>query len=172
MTSFPPWYFLDRGRGGDDSFVYVETVAGGAGARSDCDGMDGIQVHMTNTSNLPIEALENEYDLRVVEYGFIPDSGGAGQYRGGLGLAREIMALEEGIVFTARSDGHIEGAPGVYGGQTGRPASLIRTDAKGKRTTLSSKVAQLSLNIGDTVRLETPGGGGYGNVKISQTRTA
>lgn len=75
------------------------------------------------------------------------------------------MALEDRIVFTARSDGHIEGAPGVCGGQAGRPASLSKTDAKDKRTTLSSKVVQLSLAIGDTVRMEIPDGGGYGSLE-------
>ena len=71
-----------------EPYVYLETLGGGFGGRNDRDGKDGVQVHITNTSNLPIEAIEMEYPLRVVRYGFIPDSGGAGKYRGGLGLQR------------------------------------------------------------------------------------
>ena len=65
----------------------MKSVGGGSGARCDGDGMDAVHVHLTNTSNLPAEALENEYPLMVDEYALVPDSGGAGQFRGGLGLA-------------------------------------------------------------------------------------
>jgi N-methylhydantoinase B len=71
-------------------YVYLETPRGGMGGRSDRDGKDGVQVDVTNTSNLPIEAIEMEYPLRIEEYGLVPDSGGAGQYRGDLGLKRVI----------------------------------------------------------------------------------
>src|SRR5690606_28531989 len=79
-------------------FVYLETVAGGSGARDDMDGMDGVHVHMTNSSNLPVEALENEYPLRVERYELVPDSGGVGRQRGGMAVAREVRALADGIV--------------------------------------------------------------------------
>ena len=108
-----------RNRG---TFVYLETIGGGAGALADRDGMDCIQVHMTNTSNLPAEALEYEYPLIVDEYGLVEDSGGAGTYRGGSGIARQVRAAAEGIVFSVRSDGHVMGAPGVFGGEEGRTA--------------------------------------------------
>jgi N-methylhydantoinase B len=144
------------------SFVYLETLGGGSGARYDVDGMDAVHVHMTNTSNLPVEALENEYPLRVDEYALIVDSGGAGRTRGGLAIAKQISALGEGIVFSARSDSHVTGvAAGVAGGQDGRRARLVK-EANGTVTELSSKTANIALADGESVRLETSGGGGFG----------
>jgi N-methylhydantoinase B len=144
------------------SFVYLETLGGGSGARYDVDGMDAVHVHMTNTSNLPVEALENEYPLRVDEYALIADSGGAGRTRGGLAIAKQISALGEGIVFSARSDSHVTGvAAGVAGGHDGRRARLVK-EAGGASTELSSKTANIALADGESVRLETSGGGGYG----------
>jgi N-methylhydantoinase B len=156
----PATVFSGRNRSGTDGFVYVETVGGGSGARAGGDGMDAVHVHMTNTSNLPIEALENEYPLRMVQYGMVADSGGAGTHRGGLGIAREIMAVEDGVVFSARSDGHEIGAPGIFGGGAGTPGRLWHIRPDGSRTVLSSKAAE--LKAGEGIRLETPGGGGYG----------
>lgn len=145
-------------------FVYLETLGGGAGARYDRDGMDGIHVHMTNTSNLPVEALENEYPLRVDEYGLIADSGGAGRTRGGLGIAKQIRALVPGIVFSARSDSHTVGVPaGVDGGLDGRQARLVRNPGTPQAQALYSKTANIELAAGESVRIETPGGGGYGS---------
>ena len=144
------------------SFVYLETMGGGSGARYDSDGMDGVHVHMTNTSNLPVEALENEYPLRVEEYALIPDTGGAGRTRGGLAIAKQISAIGEGIVFSARSDSHVVGvAAGVSGGHDGHRAKLIR-QCNDTLTELSSKTANITLPDGESVRLETSGGGGYG----------
>lgn len=163
MDVIPATVFSGRNRSGVDSFVYVETVGGGSGARADGDGMDAVHIHMTNTSNLPIEALENEYPLRMVQYGMVEESGGAGEHRGGLGIAREIMAVEDGVVFSARSDGHETGAPGIHGGQAGTPGHLWHLRPDGSRTVLSSKAAQLDLAAGESIRLETPGGGGYGD---------
>ena len=72
----------------NEYFVYLETIGGGSGARPHSDGMDGVKMHITNTSNLPVESLESEYPLFVDRYELITDSGGAGQYRGGLGIER------------------------------------------------------------------------------------
>jgi N-methylhydantoinase B len=146
-------------------FVYLETMGGGLGASATADGMDSIQVHMTNTSNLPVEALEHEYPLVVEEYAMVPDSGGAGRHRGGLGLARQIRAAVDGVVFSARSDNHIIAPPGMEGGQPGRPAHLIWNYGRADTQVLSSKVAALPLHAGDTIRLETAGGGGFGPVE-------
>jgi N-methylhydantoinase B len=144
---------------GDDTFVYLETLGGGMGARSDADGMDAIHVHLTNTSNLPAEALEHEYALLVDEYALVPGSGGAGRFRGGLGIARQIRAMRDGIVFSVRSDGHVLGAPGLAGGSEGATAHLIRNGEE----ELSSKTASLVLAAGETIRIETGGGGGFGD---------
>ncbi|OZI25892.1 5-oxoprolinase [Bordetella genomosp. 9] len=144
-------------------FVYLETLGGGAGARHDSDGMDAVHVHMTNTSNLPVEALENEYPLLMDEYAMIPDSGGAGRTRGGLAIAKQISALVPGIVFSARSDSHTVGvATGVDGGLEGRRARLVRNHGTDRQEELFSKTANIVLDAGESVRIETPGGGGYG----------
>jgi N-methylhydantoinase B len=161
--SVPAIIFSGPRRTGDGSFVYLETIGGGMGARSDADGMEAIHVHLTNTSNLPAEALENEYALLVDEYALVPDSGGAGRHRGGLGLARQIRAMRDGVVFSVRSDGHVLGAPGLAGGQSGGTARLIRNAGTDREEELSSKTASIVLAAGETVRIETGGGGGYGD---------
>ena len=151
---------LQRRRG---YYVYLETIGGGSGARADSDGMDAVHVHMTNTSNLPAEALENEYPLRVDEYALVEDSGGAGRRRGGLGIARQLRALAPGTLFSVRSDSHTVGVPaGVFGGLDGRRARLVRNPGGADEEVLFSKVARIEMKVGDAMRIETPGGGGYG----------
>jgi N-methylhydantoinase B len=144
-------------------YVYLETLGGGSGARFDADGMDAVHVHLTNTSNLPAEALENEYPLMVDEYALVEDSGGAGEYRGGLGIARQIRAVVPGTIFSVRSDSHTVGVPsGVFGGKDGRRAKLIRNYGRPDQEELFSKVARVEMKVGDAMRIETPGAGGYG----------
>src|SRR5262245_37461938 len=143
-------------------YVYLETLGGGSGARADLDGMDAVHVHMTNTSNLPAEALENEYPLLVDEYALVEDSGGAGRQRGGLGIARQIRAIVPGTIFSVRSDSHTVGIPsGVFGGMDGRRARLTRNTGR-EEEVLYSKVARVEMKVGDAMRIETPGAGGYG----------
>ncbi len=159
----PAIIFSGPRRGGEGEFVYLETMGGGMGARRDADGMEAIHVHLTNTSNLPAEALENEYSLLVDEYALVENSGGAGTHRGGLGIARQIRATRDGIVFSVRSDGHTLGAPGLHGGRQGGTARLIRNHGTAHQQELSSKTASIILAAGETTRLETPGGGGLGD---------
>ena len=83
----------------DQAYLYLETLGGGMGARPGKDGKDGVQVHITNTSNLPVEAIEQEYPLRVEEYSLVADSGGAGQYRGGMGLRRVVTPVGHECIF-------------------------------------------------------------------------
>jgi N-methylhydantoinase B len=158
----PAIVFSGRHRRHKRTYVYLETLGGGAGARLDRDGADGVQVHVTNTSNLPIEALENEYPLLVEEYGLVANSGGAGASRGGLGIARQIRALDDNTVFGCRSDSHLTRAEGVFGGQPGAPGRLIRNPGRNNAESLPSKVSRLVLAAGDSMRIETPGGGGAG----------
>ena len=160
--SIPAIVFSGERRGGAGPFVYLETVGGGSGARWDSDGMDAVHVHLTNTSNLPAEALEHEYPLLVDEYALVPDSGGAGARRGGVGIARQISAMQDDIIFSIRSDSHVIGAPGVFGGKEGGTADLIRNADGQDRESLTSKVSHIELRAGDSMRLETAGGGGYG----------
>jgi N-methylhydantoinase B len=124
--------------------------------------MHAVHVHMTNTSNLPVEALENEYPLRVDEYALVTDSGGPGRHCGGMGIARQIRAIVPHTVFSVRSDSHVTGAPtGVFGGQDGRRARLVRNPGANEQV-LYSKVARIEMAPGDSIRIETPGGAGYG----------
>ena len=160
--SVPAMVFSGQRRDGRGTYVYLETLGGGNGARFDSDGMDGIHVHVSNTSNLPAEALEHEYDLLVDEYAYVEDSGGAGHHRGGCGLARQIRVLEDGIIFSVRSDSHIVTAPGVFGGYDGHTARLVQNHGRPDEQLLGSKVAHIEMKAGESMRIETGGGGGYG----------
>ena len=136
------------------------------GARFDKDGADAIHVHVANTSNLPIEALENEHPLRVDSYALVTGSGGAGRTRGGMSMAKQIRALVPGIIFSARSDSHTVGVPtGVFGGRDGRRARLVKVGPAGEEI-LYSKIAHLELGQGESIRLETAGGGGFGDPRL------
>ncbi len=145
-------------------YVYVETIGGGSGARYNKDGLDAVQVHMTNSSNLPVEALEMEYPLRVEKYELCEDSGGAGKYRGGLGINRTIRILGDSqdttlIAATER----IKRKPwGLCEGMSGATAELniIRN---GEKINEEGKVRNFKLEEGDIVELKTAGAGGYGN---------
>ena len=103
-------------RAAQATYVYPESMGGGAGAFADSDGQDAVHVHTVNSTNLPVEALELEYPLLLDEYCLVPDSGGAGRHRGGMGMARQIRIREDGTIFSARSDAHLVPAPGVIGG--------------------------------------------------------
>ncbi len=142
-----------------EPFAYYETIAGGMGARPGSDGVDAVQVHMTNTLNTPIEALEFSYPMRVERYEIVPGTGGRGRFRGGNGLRRDVRLLcyATGTLLCDRRD-H---APyGLLGGEPGRVGknALIRD---GKRRALAGKV-QLELKAGDVLSVQTPGGGGHG----------
>lgn len=152
------------GRHASNGRIYVcgEALGGGGGARWDSDGMDGIHVHITNTMNLPTEALENEFPLLVEEYGLVPDSGGPGRQRGGLGIARQVRVLHDGTIFSSRSDSHKQGAMGAEDGEEGGRGRLLRNPGRANEEVLPSKVAHIVLAAGESVRIETPGGGGFG----------
>jgi N-methylhydantoinase B len=143
-------------------YVCAETIGGGSGARYDSDGIDATHVHITNSLNLPTEAMENEFPLLCEEYGLVVDSGGAGRQRGGLGIARQVRALQDGTVFSARSDSYIHGAEGIEGGGTGGLSSVIRNPGRADQEILPTKIAHLALKAGESIRVETPGGGGFG----------
>jgi len=140
---------------GGPAFTYYETIGGGAGATPTRDGASGVQVGMTNTQNTPIEALEAEYPLRVSEYALRDGSGGAGRHRGGDGLVREIVVETDATVslLTDRRRTPPAGRAGGGDGATGQ--NLV----DGERA--PAKVTR-SVDPGTVVRIETPGGGGYG----------
>lgn len=143
-------------------FVYLETIAGGSGAHSQGDGLSGVQVHMTNTSNLPVEALEKEYPILIENYQLIPDSGGAGFYRGGLGIERVYRFLSDKITYTGLGDRHKFSPWGIAGGYSGTPGQFLYT-SNGKTEQLKSKVSNLGLQKNDLITVRTPGSGGYGD---------
>ena len=149
-------------RGGRDdgdetaAFSYYETVGGGFGARPDADGMDGVQVGMTNTLNTPVEALEAAYPLRVERYALRPDSGGDGRHRGGLGLERRIRTEVDATV-SLLTERRRRAPQGLAGGEPGAPGeNLIDGEPVPAKTTVD-------VAAGTTVTLRTPGGGGYGD---------
>jgi N-methylhydantoinase B len=158
----PSMLFSGPLRDGKGTFVYLETLGGGAGGRARGDGMDGIQVNVTNTSNLPAEALEIEYPLLVDEYALVNDTGGAGKYRGGMGIARQIRSLHDQLACTIRCDAALFGAAGLDGGLTGGTSRLIQNPGHADEQRLPNKISGHPLPVGVSVRLETPGGGGYG----------
>ena len=144
------------------TYVYLETVGGGHGARRDADGMDGAHVHITNSLNMPVEAVETEYPLRVEAYEFIAGSGGDGEHRGGLGIAREVRILADGTAFSARADSFVTAASGAAGGEPGSHCRVVLNPGGSSEQVLDPKQRLLSLNAGDVVRMETPGGAGFG----------
>lgn len=158
----PSMLFSGPKRDGNGTFVYLETLGGGAGGRAQGDGMDGIQVHVTNTSNLPAEALEIEYPLLVEEYALVEDSGGAGRYRGGMGIARQIRSLDDRLTCSVRCDAALFGAAGLNGGLSGGTSRVVLNAGRSDEKRLSNKISGYALPAGQSVRLETPGGGGYG----------
>lgn len=148
----------------DVFYVYLETIAGGSGASRDYDGLSGVQVHMTNTSNLPIEALEMEFPLVMVnKYEFREDSGGAGENRGGLGILREFETMYDNVKYTGLGDRHKFAPWGIKEGKAGACGIYELIPIEGETTKLPSKCTDIPLNKGDIVKVYTPGSGGYGN---------
>ena len=143
-------------------YNYIETYGGGQGAMHDRDGMNAVQNHMTNTRNAPVEAIEAAYPLRVVRYGLVPDSEGAGRFRGGSGLLRELEVLGSYTRLTLSSDRKTVLPWGVFGGQAASGSLCVVSDAKGVRRELPSKVTTW-LEQGDRLLTITPGGGGWGD---------
>ncbi|MDP9146825.1 MAG: hydantoinase B/oxoprolinase family protein [Acidobacteriota bacterium] len=145
-----------------EPFAYYETIAGGMGARPGLDGISAVHSHMTNSWNTPLEVFEQAYPVRVRRYEIRRGSGGGGKYRGGNGITREVELLgttQVGIL----SDRRERGPYGLAGGSPGKRGknALVRG---GKLTELAGKCAFIA-EAGDVLRIETPGGGGWGNKK-------
>ena len=143
-------------------YVYLETLGGGMGARATKDGKDGVQVNITNTSNLPVEAIEMEYPLRVEDYALIADSGGAGKHRGGMGIRRSIRPVGHFCEFNGVGERFRNQPWGIFGGQPGAAGTFEMVDFKGSTTSLSSKASRVKLSPDARVVISTPGAGGYG----------
>ena len=149
----------DPGRG--EYFCYMETIAGGGGARPGLDGPDAVQTNLHNTENAPVEEVEMNYPIRIVRYGLIPGSGGLGEFRGGLGVRRDFEFPFAPCSFTIFSDGRKFAPWGLEGGGPGACARYV-LDPDGAATELPSKVT-ITVPQGGRVSVQTPGGGGFGD---------
>ena len=146
-------------------FAYYETIAGGMGARPNADGLDAVHTHMTNSLNTPIEALESTYPVRVRRYAVRRGSGGGGAFRGGDGVIREIEFLTS-VRGSILSDRRKLSPYGLAGGEPGQPGVNLMMVPSGRpgrfrRVRLESKAA-FEAQAGGILRIETPGGGGWG----------
>jgi len=142
-----------------EPFAYYETLAGGMGARPTAAGLSGVHTHMTNSLNTPIEALESAYPVRVRQYALRRGSGGAGRFRGGDGIIREIEFLTD-VRGSILSDRRRFPPYGLAGGRPGRRGKN-QLAVRGRVSTLPSK-AVFAAPQGSVLRIETPGGGGWG----------
>jgi len=149
----------DHPRAGEP-FAYYETIAGGMGARPTQDGISGVHTHMTNSLNTPAEALEYAYPFRVTRYSLRPNSGGAGKHVGGNGIVRELELLCDADV-TLLADRRKRGPYGLQGGSDGAPGRNLVVRADGSEHLIPEK-GSVRLKSGERVRIESPGGGGWG----------
>jgi len=145
---------------GHRQFAYYETLGGGMGARPERDGISGVQVHMTNTLNTPVEAIERQFPVLVRRYALRHGSGGAGRRRGGDGLIREVEFLAP-VTVSLLSERRVYAPYGLAGGAPGTAGrNILLRD--GVERLLPGKVT-IDLLAGDVLRIETPGGGGFGS---------
>ena len=138
-------------------YSYLETLGGGFGARATKDGLDGVQTHVTNTSNLPVESLETEYPLLVERYELVPDSGGPGTWRGGLAIRRDIRVLDHVATFRGSTSRRLSAPWGLFGGW---PGGRARLTVDGEPLGSPGRAV---LKPGQVVSVVTAGAGGYGD---------
>jgi N-methylhydantoinase B len=143
-------------------YVQYEIIAGGAGARAAKDGASGITVNQSNAKIAPIEIIESEFPTRVARFELIADSGGAGEFRGGLGIRRDYVNLADAR-FSIRSMKHIIAPNGCAGGGMGRTGDIWINPDSTQAKRLPTRYADYPLRAGDIFRLDTPGGGGHGD---------
>jgi N-methylhydantoinase B len=146
----------------DRRYSYIETYGGGQGGLFDRDGMSGVQMHMTNTRNAPIEVFEASHPMFIERYGLIPDSGGAGKFRGGFGKRRDILILSTDNTSTMSTDRTRIQPWGLDGGGPGACSKFLLRDKAGKTIQLPSKGTR-RVEQGSVISCITAGGGGYGN---------
>lgn len=144
-------------------FVFAETVLGCWGGRPDRDGIDGAANLAANQSNQPIELIEAQFPILITSYGFIPDSGGPGRFRGGLALERTYRLLADDVTMTLRTDRRHNLPYGLHGGSQGTPSWVTIENDSDTEIVPSLPLGSNAVYSGDTVRLVLPGGGGYGD---------
>ncbi|MTD53237.1 hydantoinase B/oxoprolinase family protein [Amycolatopsis pithecellobii] len=144
-------------------FAYTEVIAGGAGALPTADGQDAVQTHITNTANTPVEAVEQSYPLRVTKYALRDGSGGAGRFRGGIGIIRELETLNDDIRLLVKGDRVNNGPWGLQGGGSGLPLAFVLDPESDHPRTFTRSDNGTPLRPGTIVRAMTAGGGGFGS---------
>ena len=145
------------------SYVQYEIFGGGSGGRTGKDGVSGTNVNQSNARIAPIEIIEAEFSTRVRRFELIPDSGGPGQFRGGLGFVREYEVLDNDARFSLRSTKHTVAPKGIDGGMDGKTGHCTLNPGKPDERAIPSRYSDHVLHPGDAFSLETPGGGGLGN---------
>jgi N-methylhydantoinase B len=143
-------------------FVHYETLGGGMGASRNGPGLDGHRTPMGNTMNLPVEATEAAYPVRIETYALLDDSGGGGAWNGGMGVRRVLRALGDDVQFSLLFERALHPAHGAAGGLPGRTARFFVERVDGSRERLSSKTSIGRLARGERLWMETAGGGGWG----------
>jgi N-methylhydantoinase B len=145
------------------AYVHYEIFSGGTGARAGKDGVSATAFHLSNCKTAPIEIIESEFPTRVERFEMLADSGGAGEWRGGLGFVREYRILADDVRFSMRTDKH---AIAPFGSSAGLPggkgACRVNPETKNEKS-LPSRFGDHRLERNDTIRVERPGGGGLGN---------
>ena len=146
------------------NWAFYETIGVGLGARTDADGIDGIQANMTNTMNTPIEEVERSFPLLIKKYELRPNSSGRGRHRGGTGIIRSYQGLTDNITLTVFADRGRNGPRGLFGGGRGAQTEVnLYKRARGKTQKMRVPVkVTLVLQKGDVIEIRTAGGGGYG----------
>ncbi|HXN22812.1 MAG TPA: hydantoinase B/oxoprolinase family protein [Candidatus Dormibacteraeota bacterium] len=144
----------------NEYYCFYETIAGGYGARLESDGPDAVQTHFQNTQNAPVEETELNYPVRIPRYCLVPDSDGPGRTRGGLGICREYVFVDHDVVFTTLADRAKFPAHGLFGGEPGRCARYLLLS--GETSSQMPSKGTIQVKVGQIVRIESPGGGGYG----------
>lgn len=150
------------GRGQGKGYVQYEIFGGGAGARASRDGASGTTVNQSNAKIAPVEIIESEFPTRLLNFELIRDSGGAGQFRGGLGIRRSYLNLADAR-FSIRSAKHVIPAQGYEDGLPGRTGSIRINPRTENEVRLPTRYADYPLQEGDVFEVETPGGGGFGD---------
>jgi N-methylhydantoinase B len=143
-------------------YSQYEILNGGTGARPDGDGVSAMDELVVNVMNTPVEAIETEFPVRVERYELVEDSGGAGTYRGGLGVRRQWRMLADEAIVNLRMDRFKFSSGGIFGAKPARASKAVLNPGTAAERALTSKIAGLRLERGDLLSVEFAGGGGWG----------
>ncbi|MCO5066609.1 MAG: hydantoinase B/oxoprolinase family protein [Rhizobiaceae bacterium] len=155
------------GVSGGKPFVHNELIVGAWGARSGKDGLEGVSNLLGNISNQPIELIESQMPIEILSYGFVEDTGGDGEFRGGLAFRREYVFTEDNLLLTLRNDRRAHPPYGIAGGSAGAPSMqmIVRTDGN-EEIVPTMPMLSYRVNKGDRYVLQSAGGGGYGDPSL------